>query len=159
MRGWHAGGAANNTHISFEICEDALDDADYLGAVYEAAAELCAYLCKQYAIAPEAIICHSEGCAMGIASNHADVMHWFPRYRKTMDDFRQTVRNRMEEGTMAEKNEAPQWAVEEGVVTWAVENGIIRGDEDGRARWGEPITRVEAAALLYRLSKLAGLTA
>ena len=23
-RGWHAGGSANNTHIGFEICEDAL---------------------------------------------------------------------------------------------------------------------------------------
>jgi N-acetylmuramoyl-L-alanine amidase len=29
MRGWHAGGKANDTHIGFEICEAALNDADY----------------------------------------------------------------------------------------------------------------------------------
>ena len=27
-RGWHAGGSANDTHLSFEICEDDLTDAD-----------------------------------------------------------------------------------------------------------------------------------
>ena len=29
MRGWHAGGKANDTHIGFEICEDGLKDAVY----------------------------------------------------------------------------------------------------------------------------------
>ena len=43
-RGWHAGGAANNTHISFEICEDNLEDAGYFQAVYREAVELTACL-------------------------------------------------------------------------------------------------------------------
>ena len=42
-RGWHAGGDANNTHISFEICEDSLEDAAYFGKVYREAVELCAF--------------------------------------------------------------------------------------------------------------------
>ena len=29
---------------------------------------------------------------MGIASNHADVMHWFPKHRKSMDTFRADVK-------------------------------------------------------------------
>lgn len=37
-RGWHcasgAKGSGNNTHISFEICEDGLKDAGYFSAVY-----------------------------------------------------------------------------------------------------------------------------
>ena len=38
------------------------------------------------------ILCHSEGYKLGIASNHADVMHWFPRFGKSMDTFRAEVK-------------------------------------------------------------------
>ena len=45
-RGWHCGsgdnGSGNDTHISFEICEDDLTDRKYFDAVYREAAELCA---------------------------------------------------------------------------------------------------------------------
>ena len=29
---------------------------------------------------------------MGIASNHSDVMHWFPKHGKSMDTFRAAVK-------------------------------------------------------------------
>ncbi len=97
-RGWHAGsgskGSANDTHISFEICEDGLADKKYFDAVYKEAVELTAYLCKQYKLDPMAdgvVICHSEGHKRGIASNHGDVMHWFPKHGKSMDTFRADV--------------------------------------------------------------------
>ena len=90
-RGWHAGGSANDTHIGFEICEDGLTDASYFSAVYKEAVELCVYLCKQYGLTEKDIICHSEGCKLGIASNHGDVMHWFPKHGKSMDTFRAAV--------------------------------------------------------------------
>ena len=87
MRGWHCGrgsrGSANDTHISFELCEDGLEDADYFGKVYQTAVELTADLCRQYGLDPAedgVVICHSEGYARGVASNHADVMHWFPKF-------------------------------------------------------------------------------
>ena len=91
-RGWHAGGSANNTHIGFEICEDGLTDASYFSAVYKEAVELCVYLCKQYGLTERNIICHSEGYKLGIASNHGDVMHWFPKHGKSMDTFRADVK-------------------------------------------------------------------
>lgn len=91
-RGWHAGGSANNTHIGFEICEDGLTDPAYFQAVYTEAVELCAYLCKLYGLTEKDIICHSEGHKKGIASNHGDVMHWFPRHGKSMDTFRTDVK-------------------------------------------------------------------
>ena len=91
-RGWHAGGSANDTHIGFEICEDGLTDASYFSAVYREAVELCVYLCKQYGLTEKDIICHSEGCKLGIASNHGDVMHWFPKHGKSMDTFRAAVK-------------------------------------------------------------------
>lgn len=91
-RGWHAAGSANDTHISFEICEDGLKDKSYFNAVYKEAVELCAYLCKKYDLSPKTIICHSEGHKKGIASNHGDVMHWFPKHGKSMDTFRADVK-------------------------------------------------------------------
>ena len=112
-RGWHAGTgtsgqSANNTHISFECCEpaghsyqggtmigyDAPANDGYFRAVYRNAVELAAYLCKMYKLDPladGALICHSEGYRRGVASNHADVMHWWPKHGKDMDTFRAEV--------------------------------------------------------------------
>jgi hypothetical protein len=101
-RGWHSGsgkkGTANDTHISFEICEDGLTDATYFKKVYQEAVELTAMLCKEYKLDPlgdGVIICHSEGHKRGIASNHGDVMHWFPKHGKSMDTFRKDVKAQM----------------------------------------------------------------
>ena len=102
-RGWHCGrgknGSANDTHISFEICEDGLEDASYFKAVYQEAVELTAMLCREHNLDPLAdgvVICHKEGYHRGIASNHGDVLHWFPKFGKTMDDFRADVARWME---------------------------------------------------------------
>ena len=106
MRGWHCGGYANNTHIGIEICEDDLKNEAYFRAVYQAAAELTAHLCRMFQfdpMAPGVVICHREGHEMGWASGHADVLHWFPKYGKTMDDFRADVARIMEEQSMNEE--------------------------------------------------------
>lgn len=94
MRGWHCGGTGNDTHISFEICEDKLGDRAYFQATYQAAVELTAYLCKLYHLDPLAdgvVLCHAEGYQRGIASNHADVLHWWRKFGVSMDDFRAAV--------------------------------------------------------------------
>ena len=164
-RGWHAGGAANNTHIGFEICEDGLTDASYFSAVYQEAVELTALLCKEFSLDPLAdgvIICHQEGYQRGVASNHGDVLHWFPKFGKSMDDFRHDVKEEMESDmseqqfyemflqAMAkytkklESKEVSAWAKED----WerAVEAGIFDGTMPKA-----PLTREQAAAIIARL--------
>ena len=98
--GWHSGSGslgnsknANNTgYIGFEICEDDLTKPDYFSSVYKEATELCAYLCNKFSLDPyKNIICNSEGHTLGMASNHADIMHWFPRFGKRMNSFRNDV--------------------------------------------------------------------
>ncbi len=117
-RGWHAGGDANNTHIGFEICEDGLTDASYFSAVYKEAVELCVHLCKLYGLNEKDIICHSEGYKQGIASNHADVMHWFPKHGKTMDTFRVDVKKLLsEEEKSAEPAKKKYYRVQIGAYT------------------------------------------
>lgn len=97
MRPWACGsgkrGSYNNSHIQFEICEDGLDNAEYFNKVYLEAVEFCVYLCRMYNIDVEKIVCHSEAHKLGYASNHADVMHWFPKFGKSMTTFRQDVSN------------------------------------------------------------------
>jgi len=94
MRGWHAGGTANDSYIGFEICEDDLEDPDYFDAVYREAVELTVFLCREFDLDPLAdgvILCHAEWPRRGIASNHGDVLHWFPKHGKNMDTFRADV--------------------------------------------------------------------
>lgn len=101
MRGWHCGRSGNDTHIAFEICEDDLTDEVYFRQTYRAAVELTAYLCQLYHLDPQAdgvVLCHSEGYQRGIASNHADVMHWWRKFGVDMDDFRADVAAEMQGG-------------------------------------------------------------
>ena len=100
MAGWHAGGSANDTHIGIEICEDDLTDQTYFQSVYALVVELTAHLCREFNLNPLAdgvILCHAEGHAQGVASNHADVLHWFPRHGKTMEDFREDAAQTMKQ--------------------------------------------------------------
>lgn len=119
-RGWHCAsgkkGSGNNTHISFEICEDNLTDATYFRKVFIEAVELCVYLCKTYGLNESNIICHSEGYKLGIASNHADVMHWFPRHGESMDSFRAAVKSRLQ--AEAENQKKKYYRVQVGAFTY-----------------------------------------
>lgn len=105
-RPWGCGstskGSCNDTHLQFEICEDALTDKSYFDAVYKEGCELTAYWCKMHNIDPmgtitykgmqiPTIICHEDAGKMDLGSDHEDVMHWFKKYGKTMDDVRKDV--------------------------------------------------------------------
>ena len=108
FRGWHCGGSGNGTHIGFEICEDDLKSKEYFSKVYKEACELTAYLCKMYNLDPlkdGVVICHSEGHKRGIASNHSDVMHWLPKYGKSMDTVRKDVADILNKANSADTSD------------------------------------------------------
>ena len=107
-RGWHAGGSANNTHIGIEICEpggfsysggsnmvgyNVTKNEAYFRKAWQNAVELCVMLCQKYGLTERDILCHSEGSRRGIASNHADVMHWFVKHKESTETFRAAVRS------------------------------------------------------------------
>ena len=101
MQAWHCGkgpkGSGNSNYISIEMCEDNLKDPKYFNELYALMVEFAAYICKEFDISPTKpdLICHSEGHDLGIASNHSDVMHWFPKHGKSMDTFRADVKKKM----------------------------------------------------------------
>lgn len=95
-------GSCNNGWIQFEICEDALTSESYFDAVYKEACEITAYLCNMYNLDPNGtttlngvkvpvILCHADSYKLGLGSNHGDVLHWFKKHGKTMDDVRSDV--------------------------------------------------------------------
>lgn len=185
-RAWHAGSprnggvSANNTHIAFEILEpaghtyqggtmvgyDPEANRDYFAAVYANAVELCARLCRQFSLDPlRDVVDHAEGCALDIASNHADVGHWFPRHGKSMDSFRADVAARLrgEEEEMDEQTfdalldralARRAAALEaEPVSAWAREaweQAVALGLFDG-TKPQAPLTREQAALVWSRL--------
>ena len=106
FRPWGCGsgsrGSCNSGWIQFEICEDGLDDEEYFNQIYLEACELVTYLCKLHNSDPHGtvrfggidvptILCHKDSYQLGLGSGHADVLHWFPKFGKSMDDVRDDV--------------------------------------------------------------------
>ena len=131
---------------------DPQETADYFAAVWARAVSLCAKLCNAYQLDPMTdILCHAEGYRAGIASNHADVEHWWPRHGKTMDDFRAAVRAVLYGETPQEPEEPQQpaagkpadWAAD--AWAWAQSMGLLDGTRPMAAS-----TRQEVAVMFRR---------
>jgi len=166
-RPWGCGsgakGSCNNGWIQFEICEDALNDANYFNQVYKEACELTAYLCKMYNLDPHGtvkvngvnvpvILCHADSCKLGFGSNHGDVLHWFPKFGKSMETVRNDVAAIMNGGStggtiippvvnpdIEEEEEVTQEQFNAMMNTWIAEQAKkAPGDWSADARnWGE----------------------
>lgn len=131
QRGWHCGGAANNTHIGVEMCEPR--ELHYINGftftcsdltkakacakrTYDSAVELFAFLCREYNLDPMkdgVVISHKEGHDRGIASDHGDPEHLWRGLGMpyTMDGFRKDVaalleKNKTKAGKMTEDKSA-----------------------------------------------------
>lgn len=124
--GWHAGGSANRTHISFEMCEykgvkwvkpwlpkvDPEDQKEFEAFtidVYETAVQYVAYKCKQFgwSVNSSSVLSHKEGNAKGIASAHGDpdeIWKLVKSRKLTMNGFRADVKKAMKGKTTTPKN-------------------------------------------------------
>ena len=160
------GKSGNTNYISFEICEDDLKSEAYFNAVYQEAVELCAYLCRNFGFDPlTSIVCHSEAHAKGFASNHADVMHWFKLYGKTMDQFRLDVKEEMEDYNMTQEkfdSMMDNWLAKRASLDGAgstefkeahklaIEKGLMQGDGNGKMMWKSFLTREQFVLIMHR---------
>lgn len=161
MRGWHSGsgkkGSANNTHISFEICEDGLNDKKYFEAVYREAVAFTAMLCLEYDLDPMedgVVIDHSEGYKHGIASGHADVSHWLKKYGKTMDDVRRDIAEEMEVQSVKRYEtikDVPDWG--RPTIQKLMDKGALKGT-DNKGTIDVDDTYVRIMVTLDRMGKL-----
>ena len=129
MRGWHCGGAANNTHIGIEMTEPGAgmayaEAAAQITGTYRTAVALFAQLCETYGLDPLAdgvIIGHAEGHRRGVASNHADPEYLWRQYGMgyTMDGFRADVAEAMNENDGKEGDDVIRYTTIGDVPGWA----------------------------------------
>lgn len=135
MRGWHAGGGKkgsyNNTHIGVEICEDLLNDRNYLITCLEIIIKEIADLTEIFKWDlndPITIVSHHEGHLQGYASNHADIDHWLTKFNLNMNWVRQKIKEELERRNKPVNTEdvpTPGWG--KAARDWAVASGITDG--------------------------------
>lgn len=184
-------GSCNNGWIQFEICEDGLTDKAYFNAIYREAVELTAYLCTIHKLEPlgtvdyqgvkaPVVLCHQDSYRIGLGANHGDVLHWFPKMGKSMDDFRVDVARTMEgDDDMTQDkfnemfgeamrqyrqelrdNDSGDWS--EAARRFVIDQGIFSGGAPGpdgqpNYMWEDLLTREQAAQLLYAFAQKFGL--
>jgi len=111
-------GSYNDTHIQFEMQEDAHKDQAYFDTVIGLAIEFCAYLCEAYDIPVSEICSHNEAALRGYASYHVDPDNWFEDMdgEWTMDKFRSEVQKKLDENRVCFER-GDKVAVKPGVTT------------------------------------------
>lgn len=135
-KSWHAGGAANSTHIGIEMCEpdcieytlgsnficyDNVTAKRVVDRTYKAAVELFAYLCKKFNLNPlqdGVIISHREGYFKGVASGHDDPEHLWRGLDTgyTMHTFRRDVHAAMSGSASAPESIKVDSSANEGTI-------------------------------------------
>jgi len=95
------------------------------------------------------LIDHSEGYALGLASNHGDVKRWFTRHGKSMDTLRADVRKLLETPVTPppDPNAPSDWARE--AWEWGKAMGITDGMNPKASA-----TREQTVTMLWRFGKL-----
>lgn len=115
-KGGHVGDLGNSRTVGFEICEPAnivykdaahtkIDTSKYdptdpkvkadFEKRYNNAVEVAAFMLKETGLPVDRLISHAEAYKLKLATNHADVGHWFPLFGKSMDTFRADVKKYM----------------------------------------------------------------
>lgn len=161
FRGWHAGGAANNTHIGVEMTEPAC--IKYTGGAtftcsdlpaawahakgcYETAVELFAQLSIEFNWDPLTdIISHKEGYKKGVASNHGDPEHLWRQLglSYTMDTFRKDVK------ALVDKWESEEEAPEVPETEEVTKQHLYRV----RKSWADKASQIGAYRILENAKK------
>lgn len=134
----------------------------YFDNVYAKSVWLFATILKQVGGKASEIVSHAEGYQLGIASNHADVGHWFPLHGKTMDVFRADVEKAMNGKVIEDDKKEDNMTNVDAPAAWAAEaweKASKKVGIDGKTimdgtRPTDNITRQEIAVALNRLSLL-----
>jgi len=114
-------------------------DAAYFALVYQEAVEVGAFLCDMFDYDPMAdgvIIDHADGHRRGMASNHADVEHWFRRHGKSMATLRQDIADLLANSEVLE----PPSATPDEEITDALDNRPFRV----RRSWADATSQIGA---------------
>ena len=139
---------------------------EYFENVYNKAVYTCAWVLGEIGvkdITETSVLSHAEAYKKSIGSNHADVGHWWPEHGKSMDDFREDVKDYMvtsklpygensaEEATPPVESQPEENPIDEMMNAW--EKATAKGVFDG-SNPDNPCTRKQVATVLDRLGLL-----
>lgn len=81
--------------IQIAIVKDNNDDPEYFKkVVFDAAVQICAYICKSENLEVSSILSDKEVCEMGYGAKFSGLDEWLYENGKSMKDFRRAVKNR-----------------------------------------------------------------
>ena len=106
---------------------------EYFENVYTKAVYACAYVLNCLGVSnvnSTNVLSHAEGYKKGIASNHADVGHWWPEHGKSMDDFREDVKTYLKTGVLpftTAENHFVLYEVKSGDSWWSIAASQLGG--------------------------------
>lgn len=140
VKGWHAGGKANDELLGFEICEPKdYADKEYFEEIKKVALEYTAIVCKLFQWTEKDITSHCEAHKKKgsvYASGHADLDHWWLKYHNySMDNFRSDLKkilnNEVEdmENRYKDIKDIPAWA--RPTIDKLIEKGLLKGKDNG----------------------------
>lgn len=138
----------NDTHIQWEMCQDAKKDAAYFGDCYEESVQLSAYLCKMFNIDPNGIInyrgikvptivCHWDSYSLKCGGDHSDIYDWtamyeylgIPRNKVNINDpYNNPINLRIREDIAKAMNRGPErngWVKENGKWYYYSDNVML----------------------------------
>ena len=146
---WHCGYTGNHKYIGIEMCVPKTHNAEQFKKVWDNTVELFADLIKQYGLSVNDITTHNEVSLKWGETNHTDPTGYLKEYGKTIDDFRNDVKAKLNGGltvTEYEKLEAmindltPNVYnyIDENMPVWAkptiqklCDKGILKGTDTG----------------------------
>lgn len=141
----------NGSYLKYNVA----NNKKYFEDVYEKCILLADYVLDNLDstnVSKTTVLSHAEGYKQGIASNHADIGHWWPEHGKTMDNFRADLQEYRNTGKLPfssnlENSGVSEWAKE----AWnkAVGKEIMDGTNPQNA-----VTREMLAVILDKLNLL-----
>jgi len=88
-------GSYDTSYLKLNICFKSDDMIYFEKAVFGAAVQHCAYLCKKYKLKPEAIFSDKEVFKVGFAQSYTQIEQWMIHHGYSMNDFRKSVKERL----------------------------------------------------------------
>ena len=138
----------NGSYLKYNPAET----QEYFENVYNKAVYACSRVLGklgQKNINDNTVLSHAEGYKKGIASNHADVGHWWTLHGKTMDDFRQDVDRYISMGKLPFGNDVEEQETPKTEMEKAWDLCCDKGIFDGSNPTGN-VTRRQLAVVLTR---------
>lgn len=94
---WHAGYTANHRYIGIEMCRPAKHNPEQFQKIWENTISVFTYIITKFSLSVNDITTHHEVSLKWRETNHTDPTALLAEYGKTIDDFKNAVKEKLRE--------------------------------------------------------------